>query len=651
MNDKLAITAIRALATDMIDEANSGHPGMSIGAAPILHTLFTRHIVATSANPNWIKRDRFCLSSGHTSALLYSLLHLSGYDLSLDDLKQFRQVGSKTPGHPEYGEVEGVDIGTGPLGQGVANAVGMAMAERHLCATYPNLSHLLEHYTYALCGDGDLQEGVCLEAMSIAGLNKLNKLIVIQDNNDVTLDGPLSQSSIDDTAKKVEAMGWNVIVVEDGNDVEKIDEAIIEAENNEDKPTFIIVKTIIGYGAAKQGTSKVHGSPLTIEGSLVAKKAWGWDHERFYIPEEVKADYQTSCIGRGLMAYMDFNKQVDHLSDEDKKVFDSILNVNIYEEVKNVLPVYEEGYKNSTRKVSGEILNIIGNNTKQLFGGSADVAGSTMTEVKGVPFFGPNCYEGSNVNFGIREHAMLSIVNGIAAHGGLLPYGGAFLVFSDYARGAIRMACLMGLPSLFVFSHDSIAVGEDGPTHQPIEQMASLRLIPNMNLIRPADANEVVGAYIAILNSKNNPTSLILTRQNVETVRGCSAEGVLKGAYILAKEESKLDAVLIATGSEVELAYKAKKVLKEQENIDVRVVSMPSTFLFDKQSDSYKESVIPSGANTLAIEMGVGAPWYKYAKNVMSIETFGASGPASKVIEKYGFTVNDVVAKVKEIVK
>ena len=649
MNDKLCVTTLRTLALDMIDKANSGHPGMALGSAPILHTLYSRHLISTAADPSWIKRDRFVLSSGHVSSLLYAMLHLTGYDLSMDDLKNFRQFGSKTPGHPEYKETDGVDISTGPLGQGIANAVGMAMAERHLCATYPNLQHVLSHYTYCLCGDGDLQEGIALEAMALAGINKLNKLIVCYDNNDVTLDGPLAQSSIDNVEMKVKAMGWNVVNVADGNDVEAIDKAIIECKENSDKPNMIIIKTIIGYGSEKQGTSAVHGAPLTKAGTDKAKEFYGWNHDVFYIPEEVRNNYKDTYIAKGLMAYMQFNKDVDRLSESDRNDYESLINLDVNATVKDKIPNYVEGYNNATRNVSGELLNIYSSNSNLLFGGSADVAGSVKTSLKDKATFTADNYAGQNINFGIREHAMCAIANGIAAHGGLMPYVGSFLVFADYAKGALRTAALMGLPVTYLFSHDSIAVGEDGPTHQPIEHLASFRLIPNFNLIRPCDANETAGAYEIAFSSKSTPTAIILTRQNLKTVRGCSKNKVKKGGYVLSYEKERLDGIILATGSEVNLAYEAQKVLLE-DGIDVRVVSMPSTFLYDQQKQTYKESVLPSSCNKIiAVEMGVGDAWYKYADYVMSIDKFGASGPAEQVIEAYKFTVEDLVNNVKKM--
>lgn len=651
MNDNLCINTLRMLSMNMIDKANSGHPGMALDAAPIMHVLFSRHMIATALNSKWIRRDRFVLSSGHVSSLLYATLHLCGYNISIDDLKNFRQYKSKTPGHPELGLTDGVDISTGPLGQGIANGVGFAMAERHLVAKNPGLASLLAHKTYVLCGDGDLEEGIALEAMSLAGRYKLNNLIIIYDNNDVTLDGPLSQSSCDDNEQKAKSMGFDVIKVEDGNDVEKIDQAITKAKNSIDKPTLIIVKNTIGYGSPKQGTCAVHGSPLKKEGTAKLKEFLKWEYdEDFYIPDEVRNEYRNSFVARGLQEYMDFNDEVSLLSPEEHQKLDDILNINVLDKVKGKVEQYLEGYSNGTRRVSGELLNIYQDSCDYLFGGSADVAGSVITALKNKSTFEADNYQGDNINFGIREHAMCAIANGIAAHGGLMPYVGAFLVFSDYARGALRCAALMELPVTYLFSHDSIAVGEDGPTHEPIEHLQSLRAIPNFDVIRPCDANETAGAYEVAFSSTSTPTAIILSRQNLRTTRGCSKNKVHKGAYVLRYENERLDAILLATGSEVNLAYDAAIAL-EKEGIDVRVVSMPSTFLFEKQRQSYKESVLPKNSKVLAIEMGRGDAWYKYADDVMSIETFGLSAPAEKVIEHFGFTVENVVKRVKQLLK
>ncbi len=646
--DKLCVNTLRCLSMDVIDKASSGHPGMALGSAPILHTLFTRHITSTAIDSKWIKRDRFVLSSGHVSSLLYCILHLCGYNVMMEDLKQFRQLNSLTPGHPESHLTEGVDVSTGPLGQGLASAVGLAMAERHLVNLYPNLD-VLSHYTYVLCGDGDLQEGCAIEAMSLAGLYKLNKLIVCYDSNDVTLDGPLSQSNVENAKLKAESMNWNVLVVDDGNDVEAIDKAICEAKSQNEKPTLIICKTVIGYGSEHQGTCAVHGAPLKKEGTAKLKQFLNWEYEDFYIPDEVRDFYKNTYVARGIQAYMDYNTKVNSLSTADSLTFKNILNNEIDVNIFNNAPKFEAGYSNSTRNVSGMLLNYYCDSSKLLFGGSADVAKSVMTALKNHSTFTSDNYAGVNINFGIREFAMACICNGIASHGGLKPYCGSFMVFVDYFKAAIRMASLMELPVTYLLSHDSIAVGEDGPTHQPIEQLAALRSIPNLNTIRVADANETAGAYRIALSSKHTPTAIILSRQNLLSLPNSSADKVALGAYIIAKEDERLDAILIATGSEVELAYKAKLELKKH-NIDVRVVSMPSMYLFEQQNTVYKEEILPpSCTKRLSIEMASEFGWHKYASNTMSINEFGRSGKAADVIEFFKFNVETVVNKVKRM--
>ncbi len=648
--DNRCVNTLRCLAMDVIDKANSGHPGMALGSAPILHTIFTRHLISSPIDSKWIQRDRFVLSSGHASALYYSLLHLCGYHISLDDLKSFRQLNSLTPGHPESHLTDGVDVSTGPLGQGVATAVGLAMAERHLVATYPNLD-VLSHYTYVLCGDGDLEEGVALEAMSLAGLYKLNKLIVCYDNNDVTLDGPLAQSNVENMKMKAEAMNWNVLEVKDGNDVEAIDKALIEAKKEQEKPTLIIIKTVIGYGSELQGTCAVHGAPLKKERTAKLKEFLKMPQEEFYIPDDVRKFYQDSYITRGNKAYLEYQNKVKNLSQKQQKQLQMLLNDELDEELFRKVNAYPSGYSNSTRNVSGELLNYYCDNSSLLFGGAADVAKSVMTGLKNQEDFKATNYAGRNINFGIREFAMACICNGLAIHGGLKAYCGSFMVFVDYFKAAIRMSSLMELPVIYLMSHDSIAVGEDGPTHQPIEQLATLRAIPNLNTIRVADANETIGAYEIALKSKHTPTAIILSRQNLTTLPNSSSEDVKYGAYVIAKEDKRLDAILIATGSEVELAYKAKLALKSYD-IDVRVVSMPSWYLFEKQSDEYKESVLPSNCkNRLSIEMASEFGWHKYATNCMSINEFGRSGKASDVIEYFKFNVDTVVNKVKNMLK
>lgn len=652
MNDKLTITNLRCLALDMIDEAKSGHPGMSLGSAAIVHTIYTRHMIANPAHPEWIKRDRFVMSSGHASALLYSVLHMAGYNIPMTEIKRYKQLNSITPGHPEYGVTPGVDISTGPLGQGLSNAVGFAIAERHLCASRPNLAHLLDHYTYVLAGDGDFEEGIGLEAMAIAGFYKLHKLIVCYDCNGTTLDGPLSQACSDDLKQKFLSMQWNVLEVEDGNnDVEAIDKAIQKAKKQNEKPTIIMIKTTIGYGSALAGSHEVHGKPLGKDGSAFAKKFYGWDHEDFFVEEEAVNTYKETFGARGKEAYAKYEAELETLSEEDKKEFEQLIKCDVVNEVKAFVPKkYPVGYNNATRNVSGEILNYYAAHTKKLLGGVADVAGSVKTGLKNSFNFTHERYDGKNINYGIREHAMMAITNGICAHGGLRTYAGSFLVFTDYARGAMRCAALMELPVVYILSHDSIAVGEDGPTHQPVEQTAAMRMIPNFNVVRPGDANEMIGAYEVAFSSKKTPTAIMLTRQNLKTVPGFKAAGVKKGAYILSPEKERLDATIIASGSEVSMAYEAKQILAKKK-IDVRIVSMPSTFLFDKQSEAYKKKIIPNRRNSIFVELGVGAGLYKYADNVMSNDEFGKSAKFNELLEYYHFNAEELANRVIKIVK
>ena len=576
--DKLSIATIRSLAIDTINKAKSGHPGMALGSAPIAYTLFTRHLNATPKDSLWFNRDRFVLSAGHASALLYTMLHLCGYRVTMDDLKSFRQLDSKTPGHPEYGWTDGVDATSGPLGQGISQAVGMAIAETMMNSMYPTAC---DHYTYALCGDGCLQEGISQEAISLAGHLNLKKLILFYDANGITLDGGLGLSFSEDVKARFVASGWNVLEVEDGNDVDAIDAAIVKAKKA-DKPTMIMVHTVIGFGSAKQGTNKVHGNPLGEEDGKAAKLSYGFDHDNFYVPAEVYDHFKNTFGARGDKAYTDYNKAMDAwkaANPDDAAKFADALEAKSY----NVeYPAFEAGSQTSTRVASGKALNFFMNKLNNLFGGSADVAGSVMTKLdNGSNYFVDN-RAGHNMNWGIREFAMASAQNGMLLHGGVRSYVGCFFVFSDYMKPAIRMAALSHLPAIYLFSHDSIAVGEDGPTHEPIEQMAMLRSIPNVDTIRPCDERETYAAWNAALDSIKRPTALILSRQNLPLLDGSSKEGVYKGAYVISKEVKKADYILVATGSEVALAVEAQKLLAA-DGIDVRVVSMPCWSYFDAQ--------------------------------------------------------------------
>ena len=646
--DKLAVSAIRSMCIDVVNKAKSGHPGMALGSAPILYTLWTKHLVANPDEPNWFNRDRFVLSAGHASSLLYTMLHVSGYKVSMDDLKAFRQLGSLTPGHPEYKHTQGIDATSGPLGQGIAQAVGMAMAERAVAHQYPEGKLLCNHYTYVLCGDGCLQEGLSQEAISLAGHQKLNKLILIYDSNAVTLDGGLDLSFSENVKNRFKASEWNVLEVDDGNDIDAIDNAISRAKTSKNKPTLIIVKTIIGYGSEKQGTSKVHGNPLGEEDGAKAKAFYGYAYPAFTIPEEVYNYFKDSFSFRGKKAFNEYKKS--YLSWKEKHPgasvkFERALAGDVAPYFKKT-PKFSEN-NDSTRVSSGKALNDLHNKIPFLMGGSADVAGSVMTKINDGQDFTPKTPKGRNVNWGIREFEMASAQNGMLLHGGLKTYVGAFLVFSDYMKSAIRMAALSNLPAIYLFSHDSLAVGEDGPTHQPIEHLAMLRSIPNMNVIRPCDVNETYAAWQIALESKETPTALILSRQGLPLL-GSKYSEVAKGAYVISKESKQLDATIVATGSEVALAIAAQKLL-EEEGINVRVVSMPSWFNFEQQTEEYKKSVFGiSKDKVFAVEMLSSFGWYKYADHVMGVNTFGTSAPAKDAIKAYGFDAEHLAHFVRE---
>ena len=661
--EQLSINTIRTLSIDMIEKANSGHPGLPMGAAPMAYVLWTEYMNHNPKNSKWFNRDRFILSAGHGSALLYSLLHLSGYDLSIDDLKNFRQLGSRTPGHPEVHHTDGVEATTGPLGQGIAMAVGMAMAERFLANKYnrDGLS-IVDHYTYAMVGDGDLMEGISHEAASLAGHLKLGKLVVLYDSNDISLDGDLSRSFSDQTAKRFEAYGWQVLRVKDGNDIKAISQAIKEAKVNTSQPTLIEVKTVIGYGSPnKSGSSKAHGAPLGKDEVQLTKQAYGWDYPDFYVPEEVYADFRKKVIDSGESAEEEWNQLFKTYKESHPELaaeLEASLNGELPAGWDQDLPVFTTGVDTlATRASSGKVLNAIAKKVPFLIGGSADLFESNKNYVNDAGDFGPDHYAGRNMWFGVREFAMGAALNGMALHGGVKVQGGTFFVFSDYLKPAIRLAAIMNVPVTYVFTHDSIAVGEDGPTHEPVEQLAGLRAIPNLSVIRPADANEVQAAWRLALESKDQPTALILTRQNVPTLEGTAEqayEGVKRGAYVISKGEKEVpDALLIATGSEVQLAIRAQAALKEK-GIDVNVVSMPSWDRFEKQDDAYKNEVLPENVRArLAIEMASPLGWKQYVGDqgkVLAIDTFGASGNGNKIIEEYGFTVENVVSQVEKLI-
>ena len=665
--ENLSITTIRTLAIDAIEKAKSGHPGMPMGSAPMGYQLFAKTMNHNPENPTWVNRDRFVLSAGHGSMLLYSLLHLSGYDLSLEDLKQFRQWGSKTPGHPEWGHTAGVDATTGPLGQGISMAVGMAMAETQLAGTYNKDDFkVIDHYTYGICGDGDLMEGVASEAASLAGHLKLGKLIFLYDSNDISLDGKLNLSFSENVRQRFEAYGWQTLLVKDGNDLDALAAAIEEAKADTERPTLIEVKTVIGYGSpnkqGKGGHGGTHGSPLGTEEAKLTKEFYKWVYEEdFYVPEEVREHF-AKVKEQGIevnkawdAAFAKYKAQYPELAAQ----FEKAVAGDLPEDWDADLPKYSaEDKAISTRVASGKALNGLVNRVPQLLGGSADLESSTMTHLDGIDMYTPDTRAGRNLYFGVREFGMAAAMNGIMLHSGLKVFGGTFFVFTDYLRPAVRLAALMKLPVTYVLTHDSIAVGEDGPTHEPIEQLASLRIIPGLTVIRPADGNETSAAWAYALENKENPVALVLTRQNLpilEKSAELAREGIKHGGYVVSDaKDGKPVAQIIATGSEVQLAVKAQAALAE-EGIHVRVISLPSWDLFDKQDKAYKDSVIlPDVKARVAVEMAHPFGWERYVGeqgSIIGIDTFGASAPGDKVMAEYGYTVENVVKHVKEQLK
>lgn len=659
--EQLSINAIRTLSIDAIEKANSGHPGLPMGAAPMAYTLWTECMTHNPKNSKWFNRDRFVLSAGHGSMLLYSLLHLSGYNVTIEDLKNFRQLDSNTPGHPEYGYTDGVEMTTGPLGQGIASAVGMAMAEAHLAAVYNKKDYpIIDHYTFALVGDGCLMEGISHEAASLAGHLGLGKLIVLYDSNDISLDGDLDRSFSENVESRFKSYGWEVIRVEDGNDVNAIRKAINAAKENIEQPTLIEVKTVIGYGSPnKSGSSASHGAPLGEEEVKLTKKNYNWEYEPFYVPEDVYKDFEEKVINKGEHAEKQWIKLLEEYRSAYPELAEQLelaMNGELPNDWEQVLPSYEPGSSLATRSSSAEVLNAIAESVPNFIGGSADLASSNKTMINNAGDFSKNNYAGRNIWFGVREFAMAAALNGMALHGGLRVYGGTFFVFSDYLRPAVRLSALMKTPVVYVWTHDSIAVGEDGPTHQPVEHLASFRAMPGLSLIRPADANETQAAWRVALETKTKPTALVLTRQNLPTLAGTKEnayEGVKRGAYVISESEKSIpDALIIATGSEVQLAIKAQEVLRKRD-IDVRVISMPSWDRFEQQSQSYKNSILPPQVKKrLAIEMASPLGWERYVGDegdILGINTFGASGNGEKLIEEYGFTVENVVSKIESL--
>lgn len=656
--DTLTVNTIRLLCADAIQKSNSGHPGLPLGAAPAAYTVWANEMKHNPANPKWQDRDRFVLSAGHGSALLYSLLHLFGYGLTIDDLKNFRQLDSKTPGHPEYKHTAGIEVTTGPLGQGIANAVGMALTENYLANKFNKSGcNIVDHYTFALCGDGCLMEGVSSEAASLAGALGLGKLILLYDSNNITIEGDTSITFREDVGKRFEAYNWQVIKVQDGNDMAAIQKAIAEAKAVKDKPAIIEVKTKIGFGAPnKQGKSSAHGEPLGAEEVKLTKQAFGFNPEQdFYVPDEIKAHF-SQLNKKSAEKEDEWNKLIEKYKNdfpEDYKEWEIWNSEKLPVDLLNDDDFWTYEGNLATRVSSEKVLNKVCKVVGNLIGGSADLAPSTKTIMAGRGDYSMETPTGSNLHFGIREHAMAAIANGMALHGGVRPYIAGFFVFCDYMKPAMRLAALMGLPVINVLTHDSIGVGEDGPTHQPIEQIASLRSIPNFTVIRPCDTNETAAAWYLALTRTESPTALLLTRQNLTLLKE-TGKGALKGAYILRDSEKAVpDIILMATGSEVDLIYKAKDVLKEK-GVDARVVSMPSWEIFEEQPDEYKESVLPKNVRArLAVEAASSFGWQKYVGfdgDMITIDTFGASAPADKLFVKYGFTVENVVDRALKVV-
>ena len=651
-----SVNAIKVLGVDAINKAKSGHPGVVMGAAPMAYSLFTKHLRVNPKKTDWINRDRFVLSAGHGSMLLYSLLHLSGFeDVSLEEVKNFRQWGSKTPGHPEFGHTKGIDATTGPLGQGISTAVGMALAERYLAAKYNKEDYeLFDNYTYVICGDGDIMEGVASEASSFAAVQKLNKLVVLYDSNDICLDGETKDAFSENVRARYEAYGWNTILVEDGSNVEAVNAAIEQAKKS-DKPTLIEVKTIIGAGSPnRQGTNGVHGAPLGDEETALFRKEIGWENEPFDIPADVYADFKANVADRGESEYVKWEKlYADYKAaypELAKELEEALTREDIKHLSKESFSFKNVGEAQATRNSSQDAINSVAAVLPTFFGGSADLSHSNMTFIKGDNLQDNAHRTERNVQFGVREFAMATVLNGLMLHGGVRVFGGTFFVFSDYLKGALRLSALQNLPVTYVFTHDSIAVGEDGPTHEPIEHLASLRTIPNTYVFRPADATETQAAWYLSQKTNDRPTSIVLTRQNLPILENSSFEKVAKGAYVVYETSADFDTILIATGSEVALAIDVAREL-EKDGSKVRVVSMPSVELFEEQSKEYKEELLPLNIRRrVSLEMGNSALWYKYVGLdglAIGIDKFGASAPANKVIEEYGFTVEAVVEKIK----
>lgn len=661
--DNKIINNIKTLGIDMINEAGSGHPGIVLGAAPIIYTIYANHMNVNANDPKWINRDRFVMSAGHGSALLYSTLFMAGFDLSVDDLKQFRKIGSKTPGHPEYGVTPGVDMSTGPLGQGFASAVGMALAGKILNHKYKfqkknafdNDRSLFDYKVYVLCGDGDLMEGISYEAASLAGNLNLDNLIVLYDSNNISLDGDTSNTFTENVLDRFKSMGWYTDSVKNGMNVNDIDKAIDKAKKSM-KPSIIEVKTIIGKDSAWEGTNKVHGKILEQEDISNLKGKLLIPNMAFYVDEALREDFRSKIYKRSSIKYEIFNRSYseyvnEYLNGDNSSLsylYDDIIKIDLFKYPWKF--DYEE--KIAPRVSNGEILNQINKLVPNLIGGSADLASSTNAYLKECGDIKDEHFDGKNIWFGVREHAMGAILNGLALNK-FRPFGSTFLVFSDYLKPSIRLSALMNLPVTYIFTHDSVSIGQDGPTHQPIEQLASLRTIPNFNVYRPADSKEIVGCYQSIFNS-NKPSALILSRNEVPMLENTSMEEALKGAYVVRKETDKLHGIIIATGSEVHTAYHIAYELYEQEGLDLRVISMPSMEIFKEQSKEYQESLLPLGIKTFVIEAGSSALWHQFVYNekyLMTIDKFGQSGTKDQVLEYCNFSYEQIKERIKKLLK
>jgi transketolase len=656
--DQLSINALRFLAVDAVEKANSGHPGAPLGLSPLAYLLFHKYMHHNPKHSKWTNRDRFVLSNGHSSALLYGVLHLTGYNVSIDDLKQFRQWGSNTPGHPEYGDTDGVEVTTGPLGQGFGMSVGLAIAEKHLSAVYNRPGYdIVDHFTYVMCGDGDLMEGISHEAASLAGTLALGKLIVFYDDNLVSLDGPTELSFTEDRLKRFEAYHWHVQRVEDGNDLEAISKAIEAAKALKDKPSFIAVRTVIGYGSPKAGTNKVHGEALGEEAVKATKRNLGWPEDKtFYVPDDAAKNW-LQAVDKGAREESDWNalfarykKEFPDLAAE----FERVQEGRLKDGWQQTLPTYPADAKPiATRSAGNAVMNAFAKAVPELLGGAADLSTSTKTVIKDSKNFHIDPV-GENLYYGVREFGMCAMVNGMAAHGGVIPYGSTFFVFTDYAKPALRMSAIMNVHSIFVFTHDSIGLGEDGPTHQPVEHLTMLRAVPRLTDFRPADANETSAVWGLALERKG-PSFMALSRQDLpilDPVKHRVFEGVRRGAYIVEQGGDTPDVLIVGTGAELWPAISAAAELKK-EGINARVVSMPSTHIFEEQPDSYKASIFPDNVPKLAIEAGATLGWWKYVGrdgDVIGIDRFGASAPGKIVLEKLGFAVANVVARAKALV-